>query len=255
MAEPMRRVAAGLDAGRLALSEAAAPQVYRRLRHAIVTNRLQPGQPLSEKEIAAAFGLSRQPVREAFIKLAEAGLIRVLPQRGSFVVKISQRQVSEARFVREAVEVAVVRRACRDLTADAAERLQDVIAEQDEAARTVDQERFHALDDAFHRGLALGIGCAQAWQVVEGIKAQMDRVRFLSLRDASPMPHLIAQHRAILAAVARADPDAAEAAMRTHLGELLHTLPRLAAAFPDLFEAEGGAPVTVRADNATNPAS
>lgn len=221
-------------------SEAVGPQVYRRLRQAIITNRFQPGQQLSEKEIATAFGLSRQPVREAFIKLAEAGLVRVLPQRGTFVVKISRRQVAEARFVREAVEVAVIRRACTDLTPTALERLKQVIPEQDEAARTLDQVRFQALDDAFHRGFALGIGCEQAWHVIEGIKAQMDRVRFLSLRDASPMPYLIDQHRAILAAVERRDPDAAEAATRVHLGELLHTLPRLAAEFAGLFEVENG---------------
>ena len=59
-----------------------------------------------------ASGVSRQPVREAFIKLSEAGLVRIRPQRGTFVVKISTKQVTDARFVREAVEVAVARKAC-----------------------------------------------------------------------------------------------------------------------------------------------
>ena len=70
--------------------------------------RLQPGQALSETEISKQFGVSRQPVREAFIKLAEAGLVEIRPQRGTFVVPITQRDVLQARFIREAVEVAVV---------------------------------------------------------------------------------------------------------------------------------------------------
>ncbi len=65
---------------------------------------------LSEQDIATRLGVSRQPVREAFIKLGEAGLIRVLPQRGTLVVKISRAAVEDARFIREAVECAVAAR-------------------------------------------------------------------------------------------------------------------------------------------------
>ena len=76
--------------------ERAAPagiQAYAALRHAIVTLRLRPGQVLSEQGIAQQLRTSRTPVREAFIKLAEAGLIEVLPQRGTFVRKISLKAV------------------------------------------------------------------------------------------------------------------------------------------------------------------
>src|SRR5688572_29392837 len=100
---------------RLAHTEPASLRVLRELRTAIVTMRLRPGQALSEKDIAARLGVSRQPVREAFIKLSEAGLVTVRPQRGTFVVKISTRQVTDARFVREAVEIAVARKACESM--------------------------------------------------------------------------------------------------------------------------------------------
>lgn len=213
-------------------------RVYDALRQAIVTLRLKPGAALSEKEIASRFAVSRQPVREAFIKLAETGLVRVLPQRGTYVVKISVGAVLEARFIREAVEVAVVRRAAESAEPGALAPLADLIARQEEAAAERAHERFQALDDALHRGFAEAIGHRGAWQVVEVVKAQMDRVRFLSLPDATPMPLLIAQHRAILAAIRRHEPDAAERAMREHLGEILRSLPALAQRFPELFEAE-----------------
>jgi len=74
-------------------------QIYRLLRQDIVTARIAPGVLLSEKEISSRFAVSRQPVREAFIKLAEAGLVQILPQRGTLVVKISVREVAEGSFI------------------------------------------------------------------------------------------------------------------------------------------------------------
>jgi DNA-binding GntR family transcriptional regulator len=90
-------------------------QVYEGLRQAIITGLLPPGTALSEKDGSEMFGVSRQPVREAFIKLVEAGLLQVLPQRGTRVRKISRRQVEQGRFIREAVEAAVVRLAAESI--------------------------------------------------------------------------------------------------------------------------------------------
>ena len=92
------------------------------------------------------------------------------------------------------------------------------------------------LDDAFHRGLASAAECAYAWKVIEEAKAQMDRVRFLSFPDATPVAHLITQHQAILDAIAAGRAAAAEQAMKDHLREILRSLPRLSQAFPDMFE-------------------
>jgi DNA-binding GntR family transcriptional regulator len=216
--------------------EPEAARVARALKTAIVTMELKPGQALSEKEVAARLGVSRQPVREAFIKLSEAGLVRVRPQRGTFVVKISARQVADARFVREAVEIAVARRACETIGPAALAELKRNLEAQHKAAGDARPDRFLALDEAFHRTLALGVGCEYAWRVVEEVKAQMDRVRYLSLPHATPLQRLIEQHEAIAAAVEARDATAAEAAVRLHLSEILTSLPLLEERFPDLFE-------------------
>ncbi|EFA0696212.1 DNA-binding transcriptional regulator rspR, partial [Escherichia coli] len=86
-------------------------QIYRILRRDIVHCLIAPGTPLSEKEVSVRFNVSRQPVREAFIKLAENGLIQIRPQRGSYVNKISMAQVRNGSFIRQAIECAVARRA------------------------------------------------------------------------------------------------------------------------------------------------
>lgn len=211
-----------------------AEQVFRTLRSAIVTMQLTPATALSEQDIADRLKVSRQPVREAFIKLSEIGLVRVLPQRGTFVVKISAKAVTDARFVREAVECAIARRASEGIDPAAMDELRGILLQQHKAAR--DPERFFVLDEAFHHGLANAAECAYAWKVIEEAKAQMDRVRFLSIPDGTPTGHLIRQHEAILDAIAAGDDAAAEQAMRDHLREILKSLPRLAKAFPDMFE-------------------
>jgi GntR family transcriptional regulator, rspAB operon transcriptional repressor len=216
--------------------EAIAPQIYRHLRQAIVTMELMPGQALSEKDIAARFGVSRQPVREAFIKLREARLVRILPQRGTFVVRISISDVANARFVREAVEIAVVRTACAIAQPDALDRLSALIDVQAEAAGRGDQRTFLVNDEAFHRSLAESVDCSTAWPILEDVKIQMDRVRYLSLPEATPLDLLVVQHRAILDGIRARNVAAATEAMQRHLREILIALPRLAAGHPDLFE-------------------
>lgn len=218
----------------------AAAQAFATLRHAIVSLALPPGRAFSEQEVAQRLGVSRTPVREAVIRLAEAGLVEVLPQRGTFVRRISVGAVTDARFVREAIEVAVVREAVGRLPESFFAAARGLIAGQREAAAAEDLQRFLALDDAFHRSFADAIGRGHAWSVVESQKTQMDRVRFLSLPEgATPVGRLIDQHEAILTAAERGDAAACEAAMRVHLAEMLAALEPLRQRHPDLFEPDG----------------
>lgn len=210
-----------------------APQLYERLRERIVQGDLRPGETISETEIARAYAVSRQPVRETFIKLAEAGLVQVRPQRGTLITPISVESVMAARFVREAIETDVVKAAAEQ----ADEAMSRELLSQIEAQKRVAKSDIHAfmkLDEQFHRTLAEMAGVPYAWRVVEDVKAQMDRVRYLSV-EAFHVRLLIKQHEAIARAVSRRDVPAAREAMRAHLREILKSLPKIAGAHPELF--------------------
>jgi GntR family transcriptional regulator, rspAB operon transcriptional repressor len=213
-------------------------QIFRALRQAIFVGQMVPGTPLSEKEVSDMFHVSRQPVREAFIKLAEAGVLQVLPQRGTFVRKISPRRVREGRFIREAIETAVARKAAESITDDQLLQLGENLRDQKLAAKVNDTSRFLALDEAFHYSIAQSIDCIAAWETIQDIKAQMDRVRYLSLPEVSPLDLLIRQHAKIVSALRAHDPAAAEQAMRAHLREILVSLGPVAARNPDWFDAD-----------------
>ena len=218
--------------------EPMARQVTRALRQAIVTMQISPGEMLSEQDLAQKFGVSRSPVREALIKLSEAGLVRVLPQRGTQVVKISRAAVEDARFIREAVECAVVREAARKATPVMLAELNASLGRQRRAQRSASTEEFLALDEEFHRLLAETAGRPAAWRMIEDVKPQMDRVRFLDMTKAVPRHVVLAQHVLIVGAIKDKDPMAAQEAMHQHLSEILRTLPELAAQHPHLFESE-----------------
>ena len=218
-------------------SEPVNQQIYRYLRHEIVTCAIPPGCLLSEKDVSSRFNVSRQPVCEAFIKLAEAGLVQVLPQRGTFVRKISAQRVADGRFIREAVEVAVVRRAAQEASATGRAALEHNLQLQRLAAERHDSQAFLGLDDEFHRLIAEGINCLLAWETVENIKATMDRVRFLTLSEVSPPERLIQQHEDIYNALKAHDVEAAESAMRRHLQEMILTITPIAERNSEWFEA------------------
>ncbi len=210
-------------------------RVFETLRQAIVQLQLRPGNPLSEAEIGRQLGVSRQPVREAFIKLAENGLVEIRPQRGTFVRLFSIREVGNARFLREAIEIAIVRKAAREAGEKDLAALRKLVADQKEVAVSGDNAAFLRLDEKFHQAIARSADCEDAWRVLEGLKAQMDRVRYLSLPEATPLETIIEQHERVVTAIGRHAPDEAEQAMRQHLSEILLSLPKVAARHPAFF--------------------
>ena len=231
-----------------ASSETLARQLARQLRRAIVTLRIRPGEMLSEQEIATRLGISRAPVREALFALREAGLIRVMPNRGTLVRKNSQAGVEDARFARAALERAVVEDAARKADTAALQALRSNLAQQRRARASDRAEAFFILDDHFHRLLAQAAGRPSAWTMVEELKPHMDRVRYLSMEDAVPRTTIIKQHTAILDAVAAHDAEAAAEAMEAHMAAVIHSLPRLAAQHPALFEPPAPSEATKMAD-------
>ncbi|HHX1816305.1 TPA: GntR family transcriptional regulator [Klebsiella pneumoniae] len=195
-------------------------QIYRILRRDIVHCLIPPGTPLSEKEVSVRFAVSRQPVREAFIKLAENGLIQIRPQRGSYVNKISLSQVRNGCFVRQAIECAVVRRAAGMINEEQLYQLEQNLHQQRIAVDRQQLNDFFLLDDEFHQKLSIIADCQLAWETVENIKAAIDRVRYMSLDHVTSPEMLLRQHHEIFTALEKRDADAVEKAMSIHLHEI-----------------------------------
>lgn len=216
--------------------QSAARLVEQALRESIVSLELPPGTRLSEGELAGHFEVSRQPVREALIALSRIGLVQILPQRGTQVTRISTRHMMQVRIAREALETAIVRRAAERFDPVIRASIDAILDVQGRAAKAGDYLTITQSDTQFHAALAAGADCELIWQIVLDVKVHMDRVRHLTLQDADSMHILVEQHQAIVAAIDARDPDRAEAALKHHLYEILHDLPRVLAQNANLFE-------------------
>lgn len=216
----------------------AAATIHAELREELVSLARKPGEAIVEKEIAAAYGVSRTPVREAVLRLADEGLIEIFPQSGTFVARIPIAALPEAMAIRQVLEEATARRAAERATPAQVAELDAILKRQREASGRADQHAFHLADDAFHAAIAQAAGLPRVWSIVQQVKVQVDRVRRLTLPQKGRMPLLIREHGAIAAAIRRRDPDEAATSMRMHLDRLLRDIAGLHHLNPDFFIAD-----------------
>ena len=209
-------------------------QVFDVLYDRVVKLGLPPGEKLSEAEVASQLGVSRQPVRDAFFRLSQLGFLMIRPQRATTVSPISEDAVRQAHFIRSALEADGMRRAAAVLTAAALDDLDALIDQQTAAVAADDHAEFHRLDDAFHKAICDRAGLDFVWTLVKENKGHMDRARYLSLIFGGP--RAIEDHRLIMAALRARDGDAAEAALRAHLGRIEDILHRIRRDRPELFQ-------------------
>jgi GntR family transcriptional regulator, rspAB operon transcriptional repressor len=210
--------------------------VYDALREAIVMTELEPGQQVSENAIADKLGVSRTPVREALARLRDDQLVQIVPQLGTFVSRISVAGVDDAQFLREALECAAVRLVAEHADADDIEDLRELIVQQEHARDDGDPSAFFVLDDAFHSSICELSGRPIAWTIVARANGHLNRVRRLSLAEPRYIAEMIIEHKVVLAAIEKGNPDEAETALRHHLRMVLSDLPTIRHNHPEYFE-------------------
>lgn len=213
-------------------------RVYSSLREAIIAGELEPGQRISENELAERLSVSRTPIREALTLLRDERFVQVVPQLGTLVTRISSAAVADAQFVREALECAAVRVAAERADRNDIAALEGLIRRQEEVVAETNYERFALLDDEFHAAICEISGRGFAWEVAQRAKGHLSRVRRLSLPQPNYLSTMVVEHHAVLDALRRGSPDDAEAALRHHLRMVLSAVPALRDEHPDYFEDE-----------------
>lgn len=223
------------DAKELSFDRPTAIQIFGFVRDAIISMDLKPGQMISETSLANQFGVSRTPVREALIQLANIGFVEVLPQRGTYVTRFSMEKILESRFIREAIEVSVVSYLAENVTDEIIADADKIILEQKKAADDNDAMAFQHLDDKFHQTLANHTHYSRVAQVIEAEKAHMDRVRCLSLEYEDQFKRVLSQHTAIVKAIKSGVPEKAMKAMSVHLKDVYNVLKVIPQDHPEYF--------------------
>ena len=221
-----------------ARGRSAADLVHAALRDEILTLAREPGSQVNEKQIALAHGVSRTPVREAILRLANEGLIDIVSKSGTYVSRIPLANLAEAIVMRRALEEVSVRAAVEKASASQILGLKAVLARQEEALAIGDQAGFHAADEVLHEAIARSGRFPGIWTVVQQIKLQVDRYRRLTLPQTGRIARAIAEHRAVVEAIEARDADAAAAAMRAHIDGLKIRMDDVLRLNPHFFEGD-----------------
>jgi DNA-binding GntR family transcriptional regulator len=224
----------------IAAARQSTDQIYRALRSDILNAVLRPGESISEARMALQFGVSRTPVRESFKRLVEDGFLVVVPQVGTFVAPIDLAAVYDSQFVRETLECRTVALAAKNIDADGKASLDRLIREQEQLLASGDRAGFFRSDEAFHAELSRLSGHPSVWSLIESVKAQLDRVRCLSLETSGWSDMILREHREIAAAVASGDEVKAERTMRAHLRTVFDAIEAIARDHVEAFAASGG---------------
>lgn len=225
---PLPRPAERLDRDRQA-----APQVFERLRDMIVSLALPPGAPLSRAALAEQFGVSSTPVRDALMRLDKEGLVDVFPQYATVVSKVDVGLAQQAHFLRQALELEIVRALAVSENAGLVTELNRIIASQRQFARAGDFAQFMAADTAFHQSLYDAAGKHDLWALTRSRSGHIDRLRRLHLPTLGKAQAIVRDHRLITKAIEAGQPDAAQAHVRTHLSGTLRDLDKIRARYPE----------------------
>ena len=210
--------------------------VYETLHNQIVSLDILPGTKMSETEVARRFGVSRQPVRNAFTRLGNEDLLLIRPQKATKVRGFSMERLELTRLVRRAVELEVVFGAVKVWDASCEATMKENLDLQKQALDADDLSTFHALDYDFHKLIYVLGGNPTAFEVMLECKQKVDRLCMLGLEKDSEAKSIFADHSEIAKGLASGDLALAQNAVRKHLSRLDKTIAYIHECHPSYFE-------------------
>ncbi len=204
------------------VSTAAAPlsprplyqEVAERLREQIFERRLEPGSWIDEQKLAAEFGISRTPLREALKVLAVEGLVTMRLRRGAYVTETSAADLAQVYHLLALLESDAAAQVAANASAAQIAELQAIHDRLESQVRR--RDAFFATNEQFHLAVLRVAGNRWAQQIVADLRKVMKLNRQLSLLEQGRLVDSLAEHRAVMAAIAARDSETARARMRAH---------------------------------------
>jgi DNA-binding GntR family transcriptional regulator len=203
--------------GQIRRQKSLTEQATDAIRARIVSGEFHFGEALSEIALATELGVSKTPVREAFLQLKNEGLVEILPQRGTFVFQMTGEQLRQLAEMRELLETASLRFAMRDGTF-LADRLQAIIDRMAVAVDERDHAAYRRHDAEFHQAIITASGNAFIDSAYSVIAFRLQALRNRLSLEAQHWPSFDG-HKDVARHVRDNNVDAAQAKLREHIGD------------------------------------
>ncbi|AZP03606.1 GntR family transcriptional regulator [Jeotgalibaca ciconiae] len=221
---------------------------YQVIKDLILKSDLVPDQKVSKKDLTQLLGIGDTPVREAIIQLREEGLLRVVPQSGTFVSKINLQEVKEARFVRQNIERLVVEEAFDKIKANEIQELENKVTIQQAYKVTMQHDYmdtgnhdiFFKLDEEFHEFFYQIANKRHVWEWMQMLNISLNRYRYLriELKDLS-WDGIIEEHENIVTLIKEGKKKELGEQIVAHLDMFDKDVDIVINAFPEYFDLEG----------------
>lgn len=220
-----------------------APELRRSLADDILAGRLQPGTRLDERLLAAQWGMSRTPVREALKQLAVTGLVESHPHRGVFVARVDSDQVREMFELAGELEASCARLAALRMSAEERHQLEAMHVASMEWVGRGQTDRYDAFNLEFHAAIFRGCHNQQMIDTTLTMRGRVAPFRRAQFNIAIRVSASFAEHQAIVEAILRGDADTAASSMRGHIRSSLEASERYrVGVHPETAEPVGDGP-------------
>ncbi len=218
-----------------------AEEVYQSLLRSIIEFRLEPGERISENQIAQQYNVSRSVIRTAFTRLRQLRLIEIFPQRGTYISLIDLNYISDLLMLRTAVEKEVIYEMFTSLKEEDRQsliaKLEANLAEQEKFRNEQDYYgKFPQIDSDFHKTMIDSVGRRGLIELLDDDMLHIARWRNFDIAFDHKIPQLIEQHRAIVDAIKAENMLLAQKKMGDHLERISHLADRAKAKYPNYFK-------------------
>ncbi len=209
------------------MKESLAARVFHTLEEEILNGSRQPGDPLTELQLCQELGVSRTPVREALNRLEQEGLAATLPNRSVVVAGITVSDMLDIYEIRLRVEGLAARRCATRLSSEALRELTDLVDLQEFYTQKEQPQQLRTLDSQFHHLLYRHCGSPALTATLTNLHRKVRHFRQTSMAESDRANQTLAEHRAIVNALAAHDPDAADRAATAHIDQARRRLATL----------------------------
>ncbi len=209
--------------------------IYKKISDDIMDLTLEPGATVSVQKLADMYGVSRTPVREAVIRLQKKELVVIYPQAKTIISKINLKRIQQERYIRKALELAVVDDFIQNSNAQVIDAMENMILIQKNCISKKNYKEFFAADNEFHKIIFETAEESLAWATVNDVVSHYNRFRILSTKLEGIDRKIISEHEEILNAAKEKDVAGMREILNAHLNKVKSELGSLLNIYSQYF--------------------
>lgn len=202
-------------------------RVFHTIRENILSGKYAPNEELKEKTIGEELGVSRTPVREALRQLELEGLVSIIPNKGAYVVGITQKDMQDIYEIRCSLEGLCARWAATNITKEQLDELEEIVFRAEFHAKKGNAEQLVELDNQFHETLYKAASSKELQRVLSDFHHYLQRVRKVTLMDEKRAMDSNQEHMMIVEALKEHDADKAERLAAQHIASTAQNMDRV----------------------------